>query len=183
MKIFIGSDIHGSVTNLEKFFSIIDSKLDNDTKVVILGDTYNHGPRNPIPDGYAPMKVAKLLNDAMTFLTVIKGNCDSEVDEVISNFPIISDFSLDWTNGKVYFTHGHKVNPELPLKQAKKGDVVFYGHNHKPSIKDVNGVKYICVGAIGLCKEDTELSYAILYEDKVDILSLNDDRVIFSISF
>ena len=44
MRIFIASDIHGSAVNLEKFFSIVDSELPGhpDTKVVLLGDTYNH---------------------------------------------------------------------------------------------------------------------------------------------
>lgn len=123
MRIFIASDIHGSAVNLEKFFSIVDSELPGhpDTKVVLLGDTYNHGPRNPLPEGYAPMRVAKLLNDAMSFITVIKGNCDSEVDEMISNFPIIGDFGMEWNGRTVYFTHGHKVNPDSPQPRAKAG--------------------------------------------------------------
>jgi len=183
MKLFIASDIHGSETNLEKFFKIVDENIDSDTKVVLLGDIYNHGPRNPFPEGYAPMRVAKLLNDAMTFLSVIKGNCDSEVDEMISNFPIIGDFSMEWGNRTVYFTHGHKVNPDNPIRTAKSGDIVLYGHFHKAGITDINGVKYICVGAIGLCKEDTKLSYAILYEDKLVIKALDFDEVLLELLF
>lgn len=180
MRMFIGSDIHGSVTNLEKFFKLIDETLaeDSDTKVVLLGDIYNHGPRNPLPEGYAPMQVAKLLNDAMSFITAIKGNCDSEVDEMISNFPIISDFSMEWNGKTVFFTHGHKVNPDNPPTGAKKGDIVFYGHYHRPSVKEVNGIKYICVGALGLCPEDSVQAYAILEEDRVKIKALLKEEVL-----
>ena len=80
MRIFVASDIHGSAVSLEKFFSIVDSALPEhpDTKVVLLGDTYNHGPRNPLPEGYAPMRVAKLLNDAMSFITVTAKLCGAQ---------------------------------------------------------------------------------------------------------
>lgn len=175
MRLFIGSDIHGSAPCLEKFFTIVDKTLPEhpDTKVVILGDVYNHGPRNPFPEGYAPMQVAKLLNDAMTFITVIKGNCDSEVDEMISNFPIIGDFSMDWNGRTIFFTHGHKCNIDNPPVTGKKGDIVFYGHYHEPSIKEKNGITYICVGAIGMSKDGTPKTYAILDEEKLVIYTLD----------
>lgn len=177
MRLFIASDIHGSAVNLEKFFSIVDAALPKnpETKVILLGDTYNHGPRNPLPEGYAPMQVAKLLNDAMSFVTVIKGNCDSEVDEMISNFPIIGDFSMEWAGRTVFFTHGHKVNPDNPPTGAKKGDLVFYGHFHKPSVKAVNGVTYFCVGSVGIPFDGTPHSYAVLTEEKVRLKSFDGE--------
>lgn len=174
MKMCIGSDVHGSEANLIRFFQAADRQIaaDPDTKVVLLGDIYNHGPRNPFPEGYAPMRVAKLLNDAMSFITVIKGNCDSEVDQMISNFPIIGDFSMDWEGHTVYFTHGHKCNPELPPTGAKSGDIVFYGHFHKASLTEKEGVRYVCVGALGLSPEGVERSYAVLDEHKVTVKTL-----------
>lgn len=179
MRIFVASDIHGSAVNLERFFAIVDATLPEhpETKVVLLGDTYNHGPRNPLPEGYAPMRVAKLLNDAMSFVTVIKGNCDSEVDEMISNFPIIGDFSMEWSGRTVFFTHGHKVNPDNPPTGAKRGDVVFYGHFHKPSVKVSDGVTYICVGSVGLPFDGTPRSYAVLEEDGIKLMSFEGDTL------
>ena len=179
MRLFIASDIHGSATNLEKFFSIVDAALPEnpETKVVLLGDTYNHGPRNPLPEGYAPMQVAKLLNDAMSFVTVIKGNCDSEVDEMISNFPIIGDFSMEWAGRTVFFTHGHKVNPENPPTGAKRGDLVFYGHFHKPSVKEAGGVTYVGVGSVGIPCDGTPHSYAVLPEPDVPLLSFAGETI------
>ncbi len=180
MKMCIGSDVHGSEANLIRFFQAADRQIaaDPDTKVVLLGDIYNHGPRNPFPEGYAPMRVAKLLNDAMSFITVIKGNCDSEVDQMISNFPIIGDFSMEWMGHTVFFTHGHKCNPDLPPVGAKAGDIVFYGHFHRASLVEKDGVRYVCVGAIGLSPEGVERSYAVLSEDKVTVKTLDDDKTL-----
>ena len=179
MRIFVASDIHGSAVSLEKFFSIVDAALPEhpDTKVVLLGDTYNHGPRNPLPEGYAPMRVAKLLNGAMSFITVIKGNCDSEVDEMISNFPIIGDFSMDWNGHTVFFTHGHKVNPTCPPTGVRPGDVVFYGHFHKPSVTVADDVHYVCVGSVGIPFDGTPKSYAVLDEDKVTLKSFEGEEL------
>ncbi len=177
MRLFIGSDVHGSATALHAFFERVDATLieNPDAKVILLGDTYNHGPRNPFPDGYAPMQVAKLLNDAMTFVTVIKGNCDSEVDEMISNFPIIGDFEMSWGERTVYFTHGHKVNPDLPPRGGKSGDIVFYGHFHRPSVVVKEGIIYVCVGSIGMNPDGVPKSYAVLDEDKISLISFDGD--------
>ena len=181
MRIFVASDIHGSAVSLEKFFSIVDSALPEhpDTKVVLLGDTYNHGPRNPLPEGYAPMRVAKLLNDAMSFITVIKGNCDSEVDEMISNVPIIGDFHMEWDGHTVFFTHGHKFNPDSPPTGVKAGDVVFYGHFHKPSVTVRDGVHYVCVGSVGIPFDGTPQSYAVLNEKDVTLKSFEGETLAY----
>ena len=180
MKTYIGSDIHGSEANLLRYLNEVDkSRVDgNDTRVVLLGDIYNHGPRNPFPEGYAPMKVAKLLNDSKEYITVIKGNCDSEVDQMISDFTINGDFSKEWNGHTVYFTHGHKCNPDLPPAGAKAGDIVFYGHFHRASLTEKDGVRYVCVGALGLSPEGVERSYAILDGDKVTVKTLEGGNVI-----
>ncbi len=180
MRLFIGSDIHGSSANVARFLDIVQRarQEDDTTKVVLLGDIYNHGPRNPFPEGYAPMKVAEMLNGAKDYITVIKGNCDSEVDQMISEFPINSDFTMDWQGRTVYFTHGHKCNPDLPPKDAKKGDIVFYGHFHRAMLEEKDGVIYVCVGAIGLSPEGVERSYAILSEHSITVKTLEGDKTI-----
>lgn len=123
MRIFVGSDVHGSSANVERFFATVDAyrAQHGDAKVVLLGDIYNHGPRNPLPEGYAPMKVAERLNASKDYVTLVHGNCDSEVDQMITEFEIRPDFSLQWGERRLFFTHGHKCNPDLPCKDAKKG--------------------------------------------------------------
>lgn len=183
MTIFIASDIHGSSANIERFYDIVKAyRVEHpDTKVVLLGDIYNHGPRNPLPEGYAPMKVAERLNSEMEYLSAIKGNCDSEVDQMISNFDISGDFSIEWQGRTVFFTHGHKCNPELPPQNAKEGDIVFFGHRHIQWCEKRDGVTYICVGAIGMPLKDVERSYATLDEDKIQVKSLVGDKVLLEV--
>lgn len=180
MKLFIGSDIHGSEANIIRFFNAVNDifAVDKDTKVVLLGDIYNHGPRNSFPEGYAPMKVAKLLNDNKSLITVIKGNCDSEVDQMISDFTIGLDFNMEWCGKTLHFTHGHKCNPDLPKTEAKKGDIVFYGHFHRASLTEKDGVRYVCVGALGLSPEGVERSYAVLDESKVTVKTLEGNETL-----
>lgn len=180
--IFIGSDIHGSYANAKRFFDIVDeyAKTHDDTKVILLGDIYNHGPRNPFPEEYAPMKVAELLNAHKQMLTVIKGNCDSEVDQMISEFEFVNDAHLIADNHDMLFTHGHKCCVYIPKTISRSGDIVFYGHFHKPSIEVENDVIYVCVGALGLSPEGVDRAYAVIDEKCIRVLSLCDGHEIVS---
>ena len=87
MKILIASDIHGSRIYAHRVVELMEEE--DASQLILLGDIYNHGPRNPLPDGYDPMGVAKILNERVGVLTVIKGNCDSDVDTMISNFEFV----------------------------------------------------------------------------------------------
>ena len=62
MKLFVVSDIHGSAYWAEKVTEKF--KKSGADMMVLLGDVYNHGPRNPFPQQYAPMKVAEIPNAA-----------------------------------------------------------------------------------------------------------------------
>ncbi len=176
-KLIIASDIHGSYAYTKKFWEFVD-RDGNSKRVVLLGDTYNHGPRNPFPEEYAPMKVEALLESRMTEFDIIWGNCDSEVDQMISPFTIGGDFSLKDGDRTIYFTHGHKVNPDLPKADAKPGDLVFYGHFHVPAYNLVDGVHYVCVGSLGLPKEDSPHAYATYENNTVSVLGLDGSQVI-----
>ncbi len=56
--------------------------------LIILGDVLNHGPRNALPEGYAPGKVAERLNSVAERIVAVRGNCDSEVDQMLLRFPM-----------------------------------------------------------------------------------------------
>ncbi len=175
-KLYIASDIHGSHAWLKRFWQVVDE--DNDPKrVIFLGDTYNHGPRNPFPEEYAPMKVEGLLEEKMGSFDIIWGNCDSEVDQMISPFPICHDFSLTDGDKTLFFTHGHKVNPDLPKADAKAGDVVFYGHFHVPCHTVIDGVNYICVGSIAMPKDGSGHTYAIYENSTVSVKDLDGNTI------
>ena len=185
MRLYIASDIHGSAANLERLLNTVGAALDEDPdiKIIFLGDTYNHGPRNPFPERYSPMEVARMLNDAMQFITVIKGNCDSEVDEMISNFPIIGDFNMEWDGVTLYFTHGHKFGPEKAPIGSKKGDVVFYGHTHQYKTEEIKGIHFVNPGSIALPKDGYPRTYAVLENKTIEIKQIEDNKTIHTYEF
>ncbi|EKC80439.1 phosphodiesterase family, partial [human gut metagenome] len=53
---------------------------------------------------YNPMKVAETLNSMKDKLLVVRGNCDAEVDEMISEFKF-NDHILMEINGKKLLLH------------------------------------------------------------------------------
>ena len=64
---------------------------------------------------------------------VVRGNCDAEVDEMISEFTF-EDHIFENINGKnVYFTHGHRYNIEnIPYDDF---EILIYGHIHQGFIE------------------------------------------------
>ena len=89
----------------------------------ILGDILNYGPRNRIPQGLDPKGIAERLNAMAGEIVAIRGNCDSEVDQMLLDFPILSDYILLVDNGKRFFlTHGHVYNED----RLPKGNLTVF---------------------------------------------------------
>ncbi len=173
MKYFIASDLHGSSYYANQLKNAFERE--NAHTLILLGDIYNHGPRNPLPKDYAPLKVAEVLNGLKDKLLVVKGNCDSEVDTLISDFDFITDLCLE-TNGKsVFLTHGHVYNKEHMPKT--KFNAVIYGHFHTGFIIEQNEVVVANAGSLSLPKDGTANSY-IIVEDGVLTLKDIDGNII-----
>ena len=134
MKFLIASDIHGSAYYLKKVLEKF--KEEKAEKLVLLGDIYNHGPRNPLPKDYSPMKIAEMLNGIKDNLIVIKGNCDSAVDTMISEFDFIENALIVSGNKTVFLTHGHIYNKDAMPKT--KFDAIIYGHFHTGFIENID---------------------------------------------
>ncbi|MDY6367308.1 MAG: phosphodiesterase [Clostridia bacterium] len=173
MKYLIASDIHGSAYYAEKIAQrFLDEKADY---LVLLGDIFNHGPRNPFPKDYAPLKVADVLNALKQKLIVIKGNCDSEVDTLISEFDFINDMVITSGNKTVFLTHGHVYNKDCLPKT--KFDAIIYGHFHTGFIEKQGETVIANPGSTSLPKNDTPNSYMIL-EDGVLTLKTIDGEIL-----
>jgi putative phosphoesterase len=158
MKILIASDLHGSAFYTEKL--LCRFKAENADKLVLLGDIYNHGPRNPLPEDYSPQKVSAMLNAIKDKLIVIKGNCDSEVDTMISEFSFLEDAVILSGDKTVFCTHGHVYNKDkLP---ATAFDVIIYGHFHTGFIEKVEDMVIANPGSTSLPKNGTPNSYMVL---------------------
>lgn len=178
MKIVVASDLHGSMFWTTKLVEKIE-KINPDM-IVLLGDLYYHGPRNPLTEEYDPMHVCEQLNKLKNKLLVLKGNCDAEVDEMISEFPFEQSLSMQVGEKVVFFSHGHKFNKDsLP---SGKFDVMFYGHFHTHFIKNENGKVFVNPGSISLPKDGTANSYAVLTDEEVAIFDF-DDNVVESLKF
>ena len=173
MKYLIASDIHGDKTSAERIVKIL--KEENANKLILLGDIYNHGPRNNLPDGYSPMDVASVFNKVKEDLIVIKGNCDSAVDTMISDFDFIEDMCLVVQDKTLFLTHGHVYNIDNPPKT--KYDAVIYGHLHTGFIKEKDGTIYINAGSTSLPKCETEKSYLLIDGKTVYLKSLDNNLI------
>ena len=163
MKLLIASDIHGSAYWCEKVLQAFEKE--EATRLILLGDLLYHGPRNDFPNDYSPKKVFAMLNAVKDKITAIRGNCDSEVDQMVLEFPCLADYALIDDNGRTLFlTHGHLYNEDTP-PILKSGDLLFNGHFHTPRHAALpNGATYANCGSAALPKDGTPHSY-ILYEN------------------
>lgn len=170
MKYLIASDIHGSAYYTQKIIEEFNKIKAN--KIVLLGDIYNHGPRNPMPKEYNPIKVSKLLNGVKENLIVIKGNCDSQVDTLISEFDFIENLVLESNGKSVFLSHGHIYNKDsMPKTQF---DAVIYGHFHTGFIERKGGVVIANTGSVSLPKDGTENSFLVLEDGKLTLYNFED---------
>lgn len=168
MKYIVLSDIHGSLFYMQKIMNIIEKE--EVEKVILLGDLYYHGPRNSLPEQYNPMEVCKLLNSIKDKIYCVKGNCDAEVDEMISEFKFDNHLKIIKNNKTLMFTHGHKYNIDNPIENV---DVLIYGHYHTGFIKKENNIIYVNAGSVSLPKNDTKNSYLIIDDNKIYLKDLN----------
>lgn len=160
MKWFIASDIHGSEYYLRKMLAAFAREKAD--KILLLGDLLYHGPRNDLPRDYNPKAVIELLNGQKDKILCVRGNCDTEVDQMVLQFPILADYCVISDSGKtVYATHGHKLN-EDNLPPLAKGDILLHGHTHVP--KNVQHENYTCMnpGSVSIPKENSHRGYMIL---------------------
>lgn len=188
MRYLVLSDIHGGADETQKALSYFE-KYQCDA-LVLLGDLLNHGPRNIIPASYNPPKVAECLNQYRQKIISIRGNCDSEVDGMMFNFPCNAPYGylhIQTEHGlrKIFLTHGHlhpvaQEDKQQALASMDKlglsvGDIVLSGHTHISGIFELaNGLININPGSITLPKGNTLAGFALILEDRIELRSLDD---------
>ena len=120
MKLMIASDLHGSAFYCRQLLAAMEREQPD--KLLLLGDILYHGPRNDLPEGYAPKEVIAMLNPLRERLLCVRGNCDTEVDQMVLDFPILADYALLYAVSRTVFaTHGHHYNTALPRRRFAKG--------------------------------------------------------------
>lgn len=160
MKWFVASDIHGSAYYTEMMLEAFEKE--NADKMLLLGDILYHGPRNDLPRDYAPKKVIEMLNKYADRILCVRGNCDTEVDQMVLSFPIMADYAVICESGRaIYATHGHNYNASK-LPPLANGDILLHGHTHVPVCEEHEGFVYINPGSVSIPKEDSAHGYIII---------------------
>ena len=162
MKLMIASDIHGSAYYCKKLIG--QFKEEKADKLVLLGDILYHGPRNDLPRDYNPKEVIMMLNDIKDRILCVRGNCDSDVDQMVLEFPILAEYSIIFVNNRmIYITHGHKYNKNS-LPPLNSGDILLHGHTHIPVCENINdnGIMYLNPGSVSIPKDNSKNSYIVL---------------------
>lgn len=181
MRYLVLSDIHGGSEELKlalRFFQIFNCDF-----LILLGDLLNHGPRNKLPASYDPMNVGNLLNQFKEKIISIRGNCDSEVDGMVFDFPCNAAYgylvvSTSKRIKKIFLTHGHLHKIETKEQISKlglnEGDIVLSGHTHVSGIffKE-SGVININPGSISIPKGGTQKGFALLSENAIELYDLD----------
>lgn len=162
MKLMFASDIHGSIGSAEKMVDAYERE--GADKLVLLGDLLYHGPRNGLPKKYDPQEVVALLNNMKEEIMCVRGNCDSEIDQALLEFPIMPDYAMIFIDGHTMFvTHGHIYN-EKNLPPLYVGDILVHGHTHIPYAAEYRGLYCLNPGSVSFPKENFKKSYMI-YEN------------------
>lgn len=162
MKILFASDIHGSAYYCRRLLAAYEESRAE--RLVLLGDLLYHGPRNDLPQEYAPKEVIAQLNQKKKEIYAVRGNCEAEVDQMVLEFPVLADYFI-LSDGRVNFfaTHGHLFD-ESSLPPLKKGDVLIHGHTHIFCARKMEGYYLLNPGSVSIPKGGNPPTYA-LYED------------------
>lgn len=161
MKYLIASDIHGSA----HYCGLLRERLEEEgpQKLILLGDLLYHGARNPLPKDYNTLKCAEILNGMKEHILCIRGNCDSQVDTLVLEFPVEADFAiLPIGERTAILAHGHLLPAVL-----NRGDILFNGHFHVPAFEERETCTYVNCGSVSIPKENSPHSYLILEDGRL----------------
>ena len=186
MKLMIASDIHGSAYFCRKMLDAY--KAEQAERLLLLGDILYHGPRNELPRDYAPKEVLAMLNEHSRRILCVRGNCDTEVDQMVLDFPTTGDYVQIVDGGIMLFcTHGHVYAPFVggtavvpgaakPLVEAPA--VIFYGHTHVSTLEKTGDGIIVCnPGSAALPKGGTEAGFAVYENGEVTLFSMSGKKI------
>ena len=178
MKLMIASDLHGSAYYTRLLLEAMDREQPD--RLLLLGDLLYHGPRNDLPREYAPKQVIQLLNARKSQLLCVRGNCEAEVDQMVLEFPVLSEFGVVFADGlTLYMLHGHK-NLDIPVMP---GDILLCGHTHVPAVRK-DGEHYdVNPGSVSIPKEGSCHGYMLLENRQLHHVSLKGENTLPDFTF
>lgn len=180
MKIMFASDIHGSAYYGKKMMEAFHTS--GAERLVLLGDILYHGPRNDLPRDYAPKEVIAMLNQEKNKLYAVRGNCDTEVDQMVLEFPVLADYALLSFDGTTFYaTHGHVYHQDH-LPPVQDGDILIHGHTHLlkaewVEVPQIGRIGVINPGSVSIPKGGNPPTYGIWEDGKMEILTFDREVV------
>ena len=163
MKLMIASDIHGSALYCGELLAAFERE--GAEKLLLLGDLLYHGARNDLPEGYDTKKTTALLNGVKEKLLSVRGNCESEVDQMVLEFPVLGQYAvLLWEGRTVFAVHGHEWGPDR-LPPLAAGSLLLSGHTHVPCFRQDGEIFLANPGSVSIPKGGSERGYLLLEED------------------
>ena len=186
MRIVFASDIHGNAACArllsERVFEHEASML------ALLGDYMYHGPRNPLPPEYDPAGVATILNRLKHVIVAVRGNCDSEVDQMLCEFSILSETAVIALPGagqsalrRIVLAHGHRHGPDSAcpsMPPVAPGDILARGHTHIPQAEMRNGLHCWNPGSAALPKDGWPPSYGLYADGVFSVRALDSGQIL-----
>ena len=176
MKLMIASDIHGSALYCRELFEAMERE--GAERLLLLGDLLYHGPRNDLPEEYQPKEVIKMLNGRKEQIFCVRGNCDTEVDQMVLEFPIMAEYALiPFENRMIFATHGHHFNMQQP-PSLMRGDILLHGHTHVPSWQPFGRENlYLNPGSVSIPKNGSWRGYMMLDANRFEWKTLAGETV------
>jgi putative phosphoesterase len=176
MKYMIASDIHGSAYYCRLLLD--EYKKSGASRLILLGDILYHGPRNDLPRDYEPKQVISMLNGIKDQIYCVRGNCDTEVDQMVLEFPVLADYGLVSVDGlTIYITHGHIYHKDH-LPPIQKGDILLHGHTHILTAEREGEITILNPGSVSIPKGGNPPTYGILEDQVFRILDFEGNKLI-----
>lgn len=185
MKIGVISDTHGCRDHWAKAYD----KFFKDADLIIhSGDVLYHGPRNPMLEDYNPAELAEKINCCSQPVLICKGNCDSEVDQLVLNTPIQSPYVHAFADGRhIVATHGHMVESDEAkdaMAAAIKADIFISGHVHYTVLEKRGNTVFLNPGSPSLSKrEDGRQTCAVISDVDIKVYDVNTAEVLMEYNF
>lgn len=177
MLLGIISDTHGSVKAWE---DALNGPFRGVDLILHAGDVLYHGPRNPLPHSYDPSELADLINQCPIPVLIAKGNCDSEVDQMVIDIPLQAPYLItEQPLGRILVTHGHTYGDEAIQSMIENFsvDIWIAGHTHVPVLEQRGAAVYLNPGSPALPKGTGPLrSVALVTEKDIRLLDLDSGK-------
>lgn len=185
MKIGVISDTHGDLPGWQQ----AQAKVFAGTELIIhAGDLLYHGPKNPIPAGYDPAKLAEAINQSPAPVVIARGNCDSEVDQLVIRHPIQAPYALViLPNRRIMAQHGHLLSAQqmAALAYDYKLDLLITGHTHVPKVERVGECVFLNPGSPSISKfekkEEPVPTVALIEDDVARVIDLRTGKAVMDI--